>query len=201
MAMANNPEILQQQLTVLTAQSNVAQAKAEKGLNANLIASFGTRDQDQEFRQAYAKVNQQQNIRLGLTIPILDWGLGKGRYRMAVSNLELAQVTSDQALVDFQQNLVLDVEQFNLQKTQVEVAAKSDTVAMKMYDVTKQRFLIGKISILELNNADTKKDQNRRQFIQALQNYWSYFYNIRSLALYDFVNRKPLETEFEKLLE
>jgi outer membrane protein TolC len=146
-------------------------------------------------------VNQQQNIRLGLTIPILDWGLGKGRYRMAVSNLELAQVTSDQALVDFQQNLVLDVEQFNLQKTQVEVAAKSDTVAMKMYDVTKQRFLIGKISILELNNADTKKDQNRRQFIQALQNYWSYFYNIRSLALYDFVNRKPLETEFEKLLE
>ena len=125
----------------------------------------------------------------------------RGRYRMAVSNLELAQVTSDQALVDFQQNLVLDVEQFNLQKTQVEVAAKSDTVAMKMYDVTKQRFLIGKISILELNNADTKKDQNRRQFIQALQNYWSYFYNIRSLALYDFVNRKPLETEFEKLLE
>jgi len=190
-----------QHCSVLTAQSNVAQAKAEKGLNANLIASFGTRDQDQEFRQAYAKVNQQQNIRLGLTIPILDWGLGKGRYRMAVSNLELAQVTSDQALVDFQQNLVLDVEQFNLQKTQVEVAAKSDTVAMKMYDVTKQRFLIGKISILELNNADTKKDQNRRQFIQALQNYWSYFYNIRSLALYDFVNRKPLETEFEKLLE
>jgi len=72
---------------------------------------------------------------------------------------------------------------------------------MKMYDVTKQRFLIGKISILELNNADTKKDQNRRQFIQSLQDYWNYFYNIRSLALYDFVNRKPLETEFEKLLE
>ncbi len=120
---------------------------------------------------------------------------------MAVSNLELAQVTSDQALADFEQNLILDVEQFNLQKAQVEVAAKSDTVAMKMYDVTKQRFLIGKISILELNNADTKKDQNRRQFIQSLQDYWNYFYNIRSLALYDFVNRKPLETEFEKLLE
>ncbi len=201
MAMANNPEILNQQLTVLTAQSNVAQAKAEKGLNANLIASFGTRDQDQDFGLAYSKSNQQQNIRLGVTVPILDWGLGRGRYRMAVSNLELAQVTSDQALVDFEQNLILDVEQFNLQKAQVEVAAKSDTVAMKMYDVTKQRFLIGKISILELNNADTKKDQNRRAFIQALQNYWNYFYNIRSLALYDFVNRKPLETEFEKLLE
>lgn len=201
LARANNPEILQQQLTVMTAQSSVAQAKAEKGLNANLIASFGTRDQDPDFDLAYAQSNQQQNIRLGVTVPILDWGLGRGRYKMAVSNLELAQVTSDQALVDFEQNLILDVEQFNLQKAQVAVAAKSDTVAMRMYEVTKQRFLIGKIAILELNNADTKKDQNRRQYIQALQNYWSYYYNIRSLALYDFVNRKPLETEFEKLLE
>ena len=201
LARANNPEILEQQLTVMTAQSSVAQAKAEKGLNANLIASFGTRDQDSDFNLAYAQSNQQQNIRLGVTLPILDWGLGRGRYKMAVSNLELAQVTSDQALVDFEQNLILDVEQFNLQRAQVAVAAKSDTVAMRMYEVTKQRFLIGKIAILELNNADTKKDQNRRQYIQALQNYWSYYYNIRSLALYDFVNRKPLETEFEKLLE
>ena len=201
LAKANNPTILTQQLNVLTAQSNLAQAKAEKGLNANLIASFGTRDQDSNFDLAYSNSNQQQNIRLGITMPILDWGLGRGRYKMAQSNLELAQVTSDQALVDFEQNLILDAEQFNLQKAQVAVAAKSDTVAMRMYEVTKQRFLIGKIAILELNNADTKKDQNRRNYIQALQNYWNYFYNIRNLALFDFVNRKPLETEFEKLLE
>jgi len=201
LAKANNPTILNQQLNVLTAQSSLAQAKAEKGLNANLMASFGTRDQDSDFDLAYANSNQQQNIRLGITMPILDWGLGRGRYKMAQSNLELAQVTSDQALVDFEQNLILDAEQFNLQKAQVAVAAKSDTVAMRMYEVTKQRFLIGKIAILELNNADTKKDQNRRQYIQALQNYWSYFYNIRNLALFDFVNRKLLETEFEKLLE
>lgn len=201
LAKANNPELINQQLTVLTAQSNVAQAKAEKGLNANLIASYGKRDQDKNFDLAYRNSNQQQNVRLGITVPILDWGLGRGRYKVARYNLDLAQVTADQALVDFEQNLVLDVEQFNLQKAQVAVAAKSDTVAMRMYEVTKQRFLIGKIAILELNNADTKKDQNRRAFIQALQNYWNYYFNIRSLALYDFLNRKPLETEFEKLLE
>ena len=57
---------------------------------------------------------------------------------------------SQQALVDFEQNLLLDVEQFNLQANQVAIAAKSDTVAMKMYEVTKQRFLIGKISVLNL---------------------------------------------------
>jgi outer membrane protein TolC len=201
LALANNPEILNQQLTILTAQSSVAQAKAEKGLNANLTASFGLRDQDADFPLAYQDVSRQQTVRLGLTVPILDWGLGRGKYKMAQSSLELAQVQSDQALIDFEQNLILDVEQFNLQKEQVGIAAKSDTVAMKMFEVTKQRFLIGKIAVLELNNADTKKDQNKRAYVQSLQNYWNYFYNMRSLALYDFINKKPLETEYEKLLE
>lgn len=201
LAMSNNPEILNQQLTILTAQSSVAQAKAEKGLNANLTASFGLRDQDSNFSLAYQDPSRQQTVRLGLTVPILDWGLGRGKYRMAQSSLELAQVQSKQALVDFEQNLILDVEQFNLQKEQVSIAAKADTVARKMFEVTKQRFLIGKIAVLELNNADTKKDQNKRAYIQALQNYWNYFYNMRSLALYDFLGRRPIETEYEKLLE
>jgi outer membrane protein TolC len=201
LAMVNNPEMLMQQLTLLTAQSSVAQAKAERGLNANLIASFGLRDQDPNFDLAYTSPNQQQRVRVGFTMPILDWGLGRGKYKMAQSSLELAQVQSQQAIVDFQQNLYLDVEQFNLQAAQVGIAAKSDTVAQKMFEVTKQRFLIGKIAVLELNNADTKKDQNRRAYVQSLQNYWSYFYNLRNLTLFDFINKRPLETDYEKLLQ
>jgi outer membrane protein TolC len=201
LAMANNPEMLTQQLTVLTAQSAVAQAKAEKGLNANLIASYGLRDQDADINLAYQDMNKQQRVRIGFTLPLLDWGLGRGKYKMAQSSLELAQVQSKQAEVDFQQNLYLDVEQFNLQKSQVEIAAKSDTVAMKRYEVTKQRFLIGKIAVLDLNDADARKDQNKRAYVQALQNYWSYFFNIRALTLFDFLNNKPIEADYEKLLQ
>jgi outer membrane protein TolC len=201
LAHANNPEIMDSQLAILQAQSSVAQAKAEKGLNANLTASFGLQGKDPDFNTAYSALSRSQGVRVGFTMPILDWGLGRGKYKMARSSLELTQVQEKQAMVDFDQNLTLDVEQFNLQSEQVAIAAKSDTVAMKMYEVTKQRFLIGKIAVLELNNADTKKDQNRRAYVQALQNYWSYFYNLRSLSLYDFLNRKPLETDYEMLLD
>jgi outer membrane protein TolC len=201
LAHANNPDMITQELNVLTARSSVAQAKAERGLNANLTASYGLDDTDKDFAMAYNKPDVTQTVRMGITIPILDWGLKRGQYKMAQSSLELAQVQAAQTLTDFDQNLFLDVEQFNLQAEQVATAAKSDTVAMKMYEVTKQRFLIGKIEVLELNNADTKKDQNRRAYIQSLQNYWNYFYNLRSLALYDFLNKKPLETDYEMLLQ
>jgi outer membrane protein TolC len=201
LAHTNNPDIMDSQLAILQAQSSVAQAKAEKGLNANLIASFGLQGKDPDFNTAYSALSRSQGVRVGFTMPILDWGLGKGKYKMAKSSLELTQVQEQQAMVDFDQNLTLDVEQFNLQSEQVKIAAKSDTVAMKMYEVTKQRFLIGKIAVLELNNADTKKDQNRRAYVQSLQNYWNYFYNLRSLSLYDFLNKKPLETDYDNLLD
>lgn len=201
LAEENNPDLIALERQLLEAQSSVAQAKGEKGLNANLTASYGLRDQDPLLQMAYDQPNQQQTIRVGFTLPILDWGQGRGRYKMAQSSEELTRVQVEQSRVDFEQKLLLDVQQFNLQNDQVMIAAKSDTVATRMFEVTKQRFLIGKIDVLELNNADTKKDQNKRSYIQALNNYWTYYYNIRALALYDFVNRRPLQTDYERLVE
>jgi len=201
LAEENNPDLIALERQLVEAQSLVAEAKAEKGLNANLTASYGLRDQDPIISLAYDQPNKQQSVRVGFSLPILDWGLGRGRYKMAQSSQELTQVQVEQSRVDFEQTLMLDVQQFNLQDDQVKIAAKSDTVAAKMYEVTKQRFLIGRIDVLELNNADSKKDQNKRSYIEALSNYWSYFYNIRALTLFDFVNRKPLETDYEKLVE
>jgi outer membrane protein TolC len=201
LAMANNPDIIGQRITILNAESNLAQARANKGLNANLTASMGLNQQNIVFEDAYQDLNRTQRVRLTFSLPILDWRQQRGRYKMAQSNLDLANVQVNQARIDFVQNLALDVDQFNLQKSQVEIAAKSDTVAMKRYEVTKQRFLIGKIAVLDLNDADTRKDQNRRAYVQALQNYWNYYYNMRSLTLYDFINKRPLETDFESLLD
>ena len=201
LALKNNPDLLNQQINVLNAQSNAAQAKASKGLNASISASLGYSQQAPDIETAYNNLSNSQIVSVHFTMPILDWGLGKGRYQMAKSSLELAQVQANQALVDFQQNLFLDVEQFNLQKYQVAIAAKSDTVAMKRYEVTKQRFLIGKIAVLDLNDADSRKDQNKRAYVQALQDYWNFFYNMRSLTLFDFIKRKPLETDYDKLLQ
>jgi outer membrane protein len=200
LALENNPTILQQKLTLLQAESSVAQAKADMGINANLSLSYGLRQQSALLPDVYKDPSNPQRVRLSLTMPIVDWGLSRGRYRMAQSSQELSQVQVAQALTDFEQNIILDVEQFNLQNDQVRIAAKSDEVAARRYEVTKQRFLIGRIDVLELNDADTRKDQNRRNYIQAIQNYWSYYYNMRSLTLYDFENNRPLDADFDKLV-
>lgn len=200
-ALENNPEMIGYDVQLLEARQSVAQAKAEKGLNANMNISYGLKGQDVEIPGAYQALDDQQRISIGFSVPIVDWGLRKGRYRMAQSNEEVIKTTVQQSRIDFEENLFLDVAQFNLQDDQVRTAAKSDTVAAKMYEVTKQRFLIGNVDVLDLNNADTKKDENRRGFIQALQNYWSYYYNLRRLTLFDFEKGVPLEADFDMMIE
>ncbi len=199
-AQANNPDVLDRQQQMLEASQEVDRAKSEKGLNATINASFGLSQRSDQFNTLYANPQDQERVRVGLSIPLLDWGLGRGRYRMAQSAQEVAKTTIQQAEMDFQQEVLLEVMQFNLQDDQLKIAAKADTVGTNRYDVSKQRFLIGRISVLDLNVAQTEKDEATRRYIAALRNYWTYFYTIRSLTLYDWQNSVRLQEDFDSLL-
>jgi len=182
-AKANNPDILDMQRRLLEAEQAVAEARSRKGIRGDLYAQFGLSGVDEEFRNAYTDLNRQQRIEVGIQVPILDWGMGKGQYKMAQSAQEVVKMGVDQSMIDFDENIFLQVMQFNLQDDQVAIAFKADTIADLRYEVTKQRFLIGRIDVLELNDALDAKDDARRGFVQALRNYWDYYYDLRGLTL------------------
>jgi hypothetical protein len=199
-AKINSPEIISLQRQLLEADQSVARAKAEKGLTADLFASFGLTQQDNTIQDAYQDFQEQQRLQVGLEIPIIDWGLGKGRLRMAQSNQEVVRTTVQQSETDFEQQVMLQVLQFNLQDDQVRIAAKADTIAQNRYNVTKQRFLIGNVDVTDLNIALTEKDAATRSYLSKLNNYWTYYYTIRRLTLYDFEKNMPLTEDFDSLI-
>jgi len=200
-AHANNPTIIDLQRQMLEADASVAEAKAERGLTADLFASFGLTQQSPELAQVYTATQDQERLRIGLEVPIIDWGLAKGRHRMAQSNQEVTRVNVKQDEIDFDQEVMLQVMQFNLQDDQLRIAAKADTVAQLRYNVTKQRFYIGKIDVLDLNVALRERDDATRNYLSAMQNYWVYYFHIRQLTLYDFERDFLLTEDYETLVE
>ncbi|HDP74491.1 MAG TPA: TolC family protein [Bacteroidales bacterium] len=200
LAKENNPQILSYQRQLLEADRDVAQARAERGLNANLFATFGLTQRATDLKDVYVDPQDQQTVRVGITVPILDWGLGRGKVKMAQSNREVVRTTVDQALTDFEQDVFLKVMQFNRQDDQVQIAQKADLVSQNRYEVTKQRFLIGKIDVLTLNVAQTERDQAKQKYINTLSSFWQYYYQMRRLTLYDFEKNQPITTDFELLL-
>jgi len=92
------------------------------------------------------------------------------------------------------------VENFNNQAAQLEIAQEADVIAEKRYKTSIETFMIGKINILDLNDAQQSKDEAKQKHIQELYDYWNYYYNIRSVTLYDFINDQTLDAEFEKIV-
>jgi len=200
-ANANSPDILSYSRQLLEAERDVKKARAERGLNADLYASVGLTQRADAFSRVYENPSDQQRVSLGINIPILDWGLAKGRYRMAKSNQEVVKTNIDQARVDFEQQIFLKVMQFNLQDDQVNIAAKADTIAQNRYEVTKQRFLIGKINVLDLNDSQKSKDEANTRYISAMNNYWRYYFELRKLTLYDFESNQKILYDINSLTD
>jgi outer membrane protein TolC len=201
LAIKNNPDILGQEQQLLEQDQSVARAKSEAGLNTSIFAQYGLNQSSDTFSEVYDNPDKSQRLQLGITIPILDWGRRKGQLLMAESNREVVNARIKQERIDFEQNIVQSVMEFNLQSEQVRNAAIADTVAQKGYEVTFQRFLIGKVDVLKLNQARNDRESARKSYISAVNSYWTYFYRLRLLTLYDFINRKPLLEEYDQLLE
>ncbi|KAF5079726.1 Outer membrane efflux protein [anaerobic digester metagenome] len=200
-AKQNNPLILSYERDFIEAQKRVAEAKAQRGFSANLYANYGLTKSAAVFDEVYVDPIDQQRVNVGVTIPILDWGLGKGRVKMAQSNMEVTRTVVQQKVIDFEQDVFLEVMRFNQQDNQLLIAAKADTISQLRYNVTKERFLIGKIDVLDLNVAQSERDQAKQKYIQYMRSYWQNYFNMRRRTLYDFENDKPLSVDFEELIK
>ena len=182
---------------LLEAASQVNSAKLQDRFDANINASVGLTKTGATFPEVYKQPDNNLMFRVDLTIPILDWGVARGRIKMAQSEEEVTKNNVEQERIDFQHNVYIRAIQCNMQKNQVRIAAKSDTVAKKSFEVTKSRYLIGKInSILDLNNAQIESDAAEKAYYAALETYWQNYYEIRRLTLYDFRNKAPIQFNF-----
>ena len=91
-----------------------------------------------------------------------------------------------------QQEVLYQVQRFRQLQQQVLLSAKADTVAQRRFDVARERFVIGKIDVTNLFLAQSEKDSAYRTRIQTLWDYWSTYYRLRRLTLYDFTLQRPL---------
>ena len=59
---------------------------------------------------------------------------------------------------------------------------------------------MGKISTLDLNDSQVKKDESRREYVNQLFHYWYYYYQLRSLTLWDYDKSAPIDHDIERLM-
>ncbi|MBR3855757.1 MAG: TolC family protein [Bacteroidaceae bacterium] len=184
----------------LQADYDVASARGNMR-SINLTAQVGVDGMGQRPSEAYNPLNDNQYVEVGVQIPLLDWGKRRGRLRVAKSSREITAGRLELEMRSFKQELFILVEQFNNQRRQMEIAIEADTIATRRYNSNVETFKIGKISTLDLNDAQVSKDQARRSRISELMYYWYYWYRLRSITLWDYEKNCNINADFDRLLK
>jgi outer membrane protein TolC len=194
-ARQNRKESIAFKRTLLQAERDLAEARQSNGFNATMFATFGLTNQATNLVDSYGNPENQQRVRIGFELPIMDGGKQKSLRKTAQANLKLAQYAVEQDQLEFEQNIRTQVNQFQMLKTRVAITAEADQIAQSRYDIAKATYVIGRISITDLNIALGEKDQAKRAYISSLRDFWTAFYNLRTLTLYDFENNIPITIE------
>lgn len=199
-ALENSPRYISCERQRTEAQRDIATAREQMGFQVNLAMNYGFTQQAERLLDAYKDPMDQQGIRLSLAVPILDWGRGRGRVQMARSNFEMTETRLAKEREEFRQDVFVQVMRYNMLEDQLMLAGKADTIAQNRYRISHERFLIGKIDVLELDKAQVDRDASRNSYIRAIQQSWQLYYTLRQTALYDPLTGESLEMEFESLI-
>ncbi|MGK0453351.1 MAG: outer membrane protein TolC [Paraglaciecola sp.] len=192
-AKSNRKAVIEFRRRRLQAEQDVAEVRGNNRLQLRLEANFGVSQQGAVFNDLFQDYNQQQSVSVSVGIPILDWGVSKSRRKLVEANKDLVNTNVEQDEQEFEQEIYLHTLNWQNQRSFLEIAKKAQEIALKRYEITKKRFILGKITITDLNIALQEKDRAALTYLNALEKFWTDYYTLRRLTLYDFIKNEKIE--------
>nr|WP_085537471.1 TolC family protein [Massilibacteroides vaginae] len=193
----NNPGFLELRQQILEAEQEVDRTKKEALMNASFRASIGFNQVAETLKNAYRDPLQQDVVSVSVSIPLVDWGVRKGKHNVAKNNLNVTEISSRQKEITIEEDVIMTVSDFNVQQALILSAEEALDLAQMAYAETKQRFMIGKADINSLTLSLNRQQAAQRNYITALQNYWLSYFKIRKLTLHDFETGISLSSTFD----
>lgn len=191
-AMENSKRSVEFKRNILEAKEQLEQARRESGLNASLSLSYGTTNVAERLHDVYDNPQNMKSVNFGLTIPIVDWGRAKAKKKTADANLKLVEYTVQQEEINFKEEILSQIEYFRTLRNLIEYTNEGDKTAAERFEIARQRYIAEDISFTEYNIALEEKDNAKKDYITALRNYWTTYYYIRILTLYDFEKNRQI---------
>lgn len=194
-AKANRKAVIEFRRRRLQAERDVAEVKGNNRLRMSLRANFGISQQGNQFDNLLNDFNQQQSVVLSVGIPILDWGVAKSRRKLVEANKDLVNTNIKIEQQEFEQEIYLHVLNWQNQRNFLKTTKKAQEIALRRYEIAKKRFVLGKITITDLNIALQEQDRAVLSYLNSLEQFWINYYTLRRLTLYDFIKNKKIEVD------
>ena len=200
-ALKNSSFNLENDIKELNAASAVAKAKADRGISMSLNARFGLSQSGTGLPDVYRDLLNQEVVGLTFSVPIFDWGLGKGKVQKAKAAQEVVKAQNLQDENDFRRKIFTAVGQFNNHRQQCVASKRAMDIAAERYSLMMDKFKNGNATVTDLTNAQSDSDSALSRYVADLSNYWNYYYTLRKLTLYDFLTGRDIDIDVKEMVE
>jgi outer membrane protein TolC len=191
-ARKNRSDISALELQTLQAERALREAEFRNGFSATLTANAGLNQRAGTVSEAYRGLLEQQQLSVSFEVPLIQWGAGSEEVEAAEADRRRMEATREITMNTLEDDVYALVMRVKLLSDQVAISARADTMAQRRFEVSKDRYLIGKIDVTNLFLAQNEKDSARRQRVQTLWDFWSAHYRLRRLTLYDFIENESI---------
>ena len=199
-ALQNSSFNLNQEIRYIETERSVAQARSNSGLSASVNVRFGLSGSADRFDETFIQLKDQEVLGVSLNIPVMDWGLGKGRVRMAEAQAQTTRNSLEQSMIDYRQELLTQVMQFNNQRRQCEIARRVAELAQDSYELALKNFGTGSMTMSQLDQLKQKRDNAIGSYVSNVASFWNYYFGIRRTTLYDYRSGTDINAEFDKIV-
>ena len=113
-----------------------------------------------------------------------------------VVKAQVAQAENDKRI-----SLYTAVGQFNNQRQLCDVSRRAAAIAQERYALVMDRFRSGSASVTELNTARSESDDATQKYVRDIASFWNYYYTLRKLTLYDFLQGDDLAVDYDEMTQ
>jgi outer membrane protein TolC len=191
-ALRNRAAIAEIDLQDVRARRAVDVAKLRRIPGATLNASYGWNASADAMNLAYRDLSNAQAVSVQMSMPVFSWGANSADVQAAQADRQRSFSAGRATREQTAQEAHFAALQLAQSGRQLALSAKADTVAQRRFEVAYNRYVIGRIPINDLFTGQNEKDQALVQFVAALRGYWTAYYRLRRLTLYDFEAGRPI---------
>lgn len=172
------PQYISFQRKLLEAKSNTARIKSQNN-SINITASYGLTNSALTIPSIYQNTNDQQRFSIGFSFPLISWGKKKNNISAAKLQENIINLSNKIDEAKIKSEIITLINEIHLLKKSVLSNQRIDTLTEKRFAITNRLFQSGKASLLEIQAAQTDKDNARRNYIQSLRRFWESWYLLK----------------------
>ena len=192
----NNPKEREIELKKQQALLDLHTKRLSTQFNGQISIDYGLNQYATSLHEAYKKPNQRQAVSMTMEIPVFDWGVRRKKRHIAENEYRQTELILDEVQREADSDIHVYTVNYNNARNKFEIYRDFFDLSREQYREAILRFEQGYISVYELIASSHNLQQALIQHLSSLQMLFKTYFQIRLLALYDFISKQKLEHIF-----